>query len=104
MSKQSGPYPSPMRMQRLAALKGLDSDVRKKREFWPRLVRLACVLTLPVLLILLVGCAHTSPPSQAAAIPEPPRLSLPLPSETYSGSAAKKLDAWRQRLTATPRM
>jgi hypothetical protein len=70
----------------------------------PPPVRLGFVLTLIVLAGLLAGCAHNSPASQAAAIPAPPRLSQPLPSETYSGSAAKKLDDWRQRLTATPPM
>jgi hypothetical protein len=67
-------------------------------------VNLACVLMLIGLGVLLGGCAHNSPPSQAAVNPAPPRLSQPLPQESYSESARKKLDAWLGRLTGMPRM
>ena len=61
--------------------------------------RIAFVLLLMVLAGLQAGCATTSPPSVPAANPAPPRLSEPLPSESYSDSARKLIESWRNALT-----
>jgi hypothetical protein len=73
--------------------------VRTMLAGWPPPARQACVLILLVLLALCAGCATSSPPSVPAANPAPPRLSEPLPSATYSDSARKLIEIWRNALT-----
>lgn len=64
----------------------------------PLPVRLAFVLMLLGLVLLLAGCATNSPPSVGAANPAPPKLSEPLPLESYSNSARKLMESWRNAL------
>lgn len=61
---------------------------------------------LAVMLLLLVlnlmGCA-TKPapqPAESPRLPPPPSLSTPLPSLSYSATAADVIKTWRQRLTS----
>jgi hypothetical protein len=104
MSATNGSYPLPKQT------KTPGNWSERGRAGWMRLQkqlphgRLLCVLMLLVLVAHLAACATNSPPSQAAVNPAPPRLSQPLPQESYSESARKKLDAWLGRLTGTPRM
>jgi hypothetical protein len=65
----------------------------------PPPVRLACVLMLLVLVTLCAGCATSSPASAPAVNPAPPKLSEPLPSASYSDSARKLIETWRNALT-----
>lgn len=65
----------------------------------PPPVRMAFGLLLMVLAGLLAGCATNSPPSLPAANPAQPRLSEPLPSESYSDSARRLIESWRSALT-----
>jgi len=66
-------------------------------------VRLYFAVMLIVLLSLLLGCAsrlpplvvHTPPPSM-------PALSTPLPSVSYSETAATDIEGWRQRVMDMP--
>jgi hypothetical protein len=54
---------------------------------------------LLALVIALAGCATNSPPSVPAVNPALPRLSEPLPSESYSSSVQKLIESWRNALT-----
>jgi hypothetical protein len=62
---------------------------------------------LPLLMLLalsVTGCATTSlpvvPPSPT--LPTPPLPLTPTPSVSYSSSAQKNIQSWRQKLMATP--
>lgn len=58
---------------------------------------------LLALALSLTACA-TKPPTQPAEsprLPPPPSLSTPIPSLSYSESAAAVIKSWRQRLTDT---
>ena len=61
----------------------------------------AVMLTL--LAASLTGCATQSAPVQVVcpANPPPPALSEPIPQETYSASAQRRISTWRQSLTAS---
>ena len=66
----------------------------------PRLHKL-----LPLLpLMLLVGCATTSPISSVdcPAPPLMPAAAMPQPSEPYSLRAQRNMERWREMLKATP--
>jgi hypothetical protein len=104
MSALNGPSPSLPQTSKPAKQNGSDRKPWMPPAQRLSFGRLACVLMLIGLGVLLGGCATNSPPSQVAAIPAPPRLSQPLPQESYSESARKKLDAWLGRLTGMPRM
>ena len=63
-------------------------------------LRSAMLLTL---VLLLSGCAQTSRQYVAVSptLPERPSLSTPLPSQTYSQTASKRIESWQRRLTDT---
>ena len=65
-----------------------------------------CVLSGIVPLLVLVGCATTSPPSalDCPTPSRPPSLRQPIPSQAYSTSASKNIEGWQKSLTATPAM
>ncbi len=66
-------------------------------------VKLPCSVMLAALALSLTACA-TKPPTQPVALPQlppPPSLSTPIPSLSYSESAAAVIKSWRTRLTAT---
>jgi hypothetical protein len=57
-------------------------------------VKLALGLILLVLVTLLSGCATQSPPSVPPTIPQPPQISEPTPSESFSLRVEKLLEKW----------
>lgn len=65
----------------------------------PYPVRLACLLTLLVLVMLLAGCATQSPPDALPKNPQPPQLSEPIPTSSYSSKVQKLFESWLQRVT-----
>ena len=68
------------------------------------LVKSLCSAMLPVLALSLTACASKPPMPPAAlpmALPPPPSLSTPLPSVSYSLTAAEAINAWRARQMAT---
>jgi hypothetical protein len=65
----------------------------------PYPVRLGFLLTLLVLVTLLAGCATQSPPDQPPKNPQPPQLSEPMPTESYSSKALRLIENWLQRAT-----
>lgn len=87
------------RMKMLAGWKGLVRAVQIRLLQLQPSERLAYVLPLMVLATQLVSCAAHLPPSNAATNPQPPRLSEPLPSESYSLKAQKLIESWLQRVT-----
>ena len=50
----------------------------------------------------LTACASkpAPPPAESPRLPPPPSLSTPLPSLSYSASAAAVIKEWRERLTS----
>lgn len=62
--------------------------------------------TLALLVLNLTACAHNcpTPPAASLTLPPPPSLSTPLPSVSYSLSAAEDIKSWGLRLTATQMM
>lgn len=70
-------------------------------------VKPLCSAMLPALALCLTACASKPPMPPAAlpmALPPPPSLSTPLPSVSYSQTAAERIRSWRDRLMATPLM
>jgi hypothetical protein len=65
----------------------------------PLPVRLAFWLTLLVLVTLLAGCATQSPPDAWPKNPQPPQLTEPIPTESYSSKAQRLIESWLQRAT-----
>jgi hypothetical protein len=51
-----------------------------------------------VLVTLLSGCATQSPPSVPPTIPQPPQISEPMPTESYSSKAFQLIESWRKRV------
>lgn len=69
----------------------------------PAPVKLPCAVIVMLLALSLTACA-TNPPTPPAAslqLPPVPSLSTPLPSTSYSLSAAEAIKNWRAKLTAT---
>ena len=66
----------------------------------------SCALMLLPLVVLLTACGATLPKSAAScpALPPAPAVSEPIPSQTYSASAQRDIQIWRERLTGTPLM
>lgn len=67
-------------------------------------VKPLCSAMLPALALCLTACASKPPTPPAAlpmALPPPPSLSTPLPSVSYSLTAAEAIRQWRQRQMAT---
>jgi hypothetical protein len=64
----------------------------------PLPVRLACWLILLVLVTLLAGCATQSPPDAWPKNPQPPQLSEPIPTDSYSSKARQRIESWLQRV------
>lgn len=67
-------------------------------------VKPLCSAMLPALALCLTACASKPPMPPAAlpmALPPPPSLSTPLPSVSYSQTAAERIRSWRDRLMAT---
>ncbi len=66
-------------------------------------VKRLCSAMLPALALSLTACASKPPTPPAAwpALPPPPSLSTPLPSVSYSLTAAEAIKQWRQRQMGT---
>jgi hypothetical protein len=64
-------------------------------------VKRLCAVMLMALVALLSGCASSLPISavECPALPTMPSVSEPIPSQTYSTSAKKNIEAWLKRLT-----
>ena len=62
----------------------------------------AVMLTLPVLALGACATPPLPPVAVCPANPPAPALQGPMPPVSYSLSAAQLLQAWRERLTATP--
>lgn len=62
------------------------------------------VLLLSVLLLSLVGCATSSPPSVAVCprLPKPPSVTTPTPLEDYSETARTVIRGWQNELNNMP--
>lgn len=70
---------------------------RQRRVMW------ACVLMLPVCVVLLSACTTPPPePCETLPLPKPPALSEPLPSQSYSTQWRQLVESLRQKLTGTP--
>lgn len=89
----------PVRTRKLAAWSERVSRVRMMLDGLLPPVKIACALMLLVLVTLLVGCATPSPPSVSSANPQPPRLSEPIPTESYSEKAQQLINSWRNAVT-----
>lgn len=95
----SGRYPSPRRIQKRAAWSSFASEVLMRLLEVPYPVRLGFLLTLLVLVTALAGCATPSPPDAWPKNPQPPQLSEPIPTESYSSKALRLIESWLQRAT-----
>jgi hypothetical protein len=100
MNEEYGKHLWPPRMRRRDASKERVRAVWMKLLEIPWIVRVACLLTLLVLTVSLVGCATPSgPPTNSAKNPQAPQLSEPLPSESYLQQALKLIESWRNAVT-----
>ena len=100
MYDRNGMWREPLQIPKPAVWSRRVNAVRRKLADWPPPVKIACALTLLVLLTLCAGCATPStPPNSAARVPAPPRLSEPLPSESYSQKAQRLIESWRASVT-----
>jgi hypothetical protein len=87
---------------RLACLKERIGIAWTQLKTLPPPVKLACGLTLLVLLAFCSGCATKSPPAEWPKNPPPPQISEPLPQNSYSSKVQKLLEGWLQRVIGTP--
>ncbi len=65
-------------------------------------VKLQRAVMLALLALSLTACATKAPtpPADSPRLPPPPSLSTPLPSLSYSATAADVIKTWRQKLTS----
>lgn len=65
-------------------------------------VKLQRAVMLALLALSLTACATkpATPPAESPRLPPPPSLSTPLPSLSYSATAADVIKAWRNKLTS----
>lgn len=69
----------------------------------PVTVNRFCALSLTTCTVFLMACATKTPkpPADSLQLPPAPSLSTPLPSETYSKTAAQRTQGWSKKLKAT---
>ena len=69
----------------------------------PVSVKPLCAVILLLLILNLTGCAHNcpTPPAVSPQLPPVPSLSTPLPSVSYSLTAAEAIKNWREKQMAT---
>ena len=69
----------------------------------PAPVKLPCAVIVTLLSLSLTGCAASCPtlPAESLTLPPPPSLSTPLPSISYSLTAAEAVKNWRAKLMGT---
>ena len=69
----------------------------------PVSVRTLCAAMWLRLALSLTACASKPPrlPDDSLQLPPLPSLSTPLPSESYSKTAAQRMQSWYQKLMAT---
>lgn len=62
-----------------------------------------CAAMLMLLVLSVTGCAHNSPklPEESLQLPPAPALSTPLPSVSYSITAAETIKSWREKQMGT---
>lgn len=78
----------------------------KQPSMRPVIVNVLYVMILLPFVMLLQACGHKpqKQPADLPKLPRPPSLTTPTPSETYSLSARRDMEMWRQRLMDTPAM
>lgn len=66
-------------------------------------VKLFYAVTLALLVLSLTACAHNcpTPPAASLTLPPPPSLSTPLPSVSYSLTAAESERSTQKKLMGT---
>lgn len=66
-------------------------------------VKRFCALKLTIFALSLTACGTNppKPPADSLQLPPPPSLSTPLPSETYSKTAAPRMEGWSKKLMGT---
>jgi hypothetical protein len=99
MSATNGKSQSLRPMSKPAKQNACDKKPLTLRCLHPLFANLVYVLMLSGLGGAMTGCATTSPPSTPAALPAPPRLTEPLPSQSYSEKALQLIESLRQRVT-----
>ena len=69
----------------------------------PEPVKRFCALKLTICAVSLTACGTKTlpPPDYSPQLPPAPSLSTPLPSESYSTTAARRMESWSQKLMAT---
>ena len=69
----------------------------------PVSVKTLCAAMWLLLALSLTACASKPPrlPDDSLQLPLLPSLSTPLPSESYSTTAARRMESWSQKLMAT---
>ncbi len=72
----------------------------------PVTARRCCAVIVTSCSLLLTACASNPqmPPADLPALPPPPSLSTPLPSESYLKTAAQRMGTWQERLQGTQLM
>lgn len=99
MFDSNGKLQSVLRTKRPAVLSVLDKVRQTVLQKLPLSVKLGFGLMLLVLVLLLTACATpSSTPTESARNPQPPQLSEPLPSESYSKRAAESIKSWAEKL------
>lgn len=99
MFDSNGKHPSVLRTKRPAVLSVLDKALLMLLRVVGLSVKPALLLTAIVLVLLLTACATpSSTPTESARNPQPPQLSEPLPSESYSKRAAESIKSWAEKL------
>jgi len=69
----------------------------------PAPVKRSCALSLITCTVFLTACGTNPPklPADSLQLPPPPSLSTPLPSESYSTTAAPRMQGWSKKLMGT---
>ena len=72
----------------------------------PVTARRCCAVILTSCALSLTACASNPqmPAADLPALPPPPSLNTPLPSESYLKTAAQRMGTWQQKLQGTQLM
>ena len=78
----------------------ITSSQRRTRRWY---VSVLCALSLTIYTLFLTACVTNppKPPADSLQLPPPPSLSTPLPSVSYSKTAAQRMEGWQKRLAGT---
>ena len=71
-------------------------------KLWQENQRLVCALTVLPLSLLMSACATRAPvPCEPLPVALRPALQYPLPTVSYSLTAAERMESWRLKLAST---